>query len=60
MNEEIKKGENWRKGYMQGIKEKEQEIILLRSDIQRAIGFIQGLGYHDKYLENKYNEKRRY
>lgn len=56
MNEEIKKGESWRRGYMQGIRENEREIIILRSDIHRAIGFIQGLGYHDKYLEKRYPE----
>ena len=54
MSEEIKKGESYRKGYTQGIKEQEQEIIVLRSDIHRAIGFIQGLGHHDRYLEEKY------
>lgn len=57
--EEKFKGASWRKGYMQGIKEKEQEIIVLRSDIQRAIGRMQGLGYPDPYLEKKYNEKRK-
>ena len=51
------KGTSWRKGYMQGIKEKEQEIIVLRSDIQRAIGRMQGLGHHDKYLEEKYKSE---
>lgn len=55
MSEEIKKGENWRRGYMQGVREKEQEIIVLRSDIQRAIGRMQGLGFPDVYLEKKYN-----
>jgi len=33
------------------------EIQMLRSDIHRAIGFIQELGYHDEYLEKKYKVK---
>ena len=36
------------------INEKEKEIIILHSDINRAIGCMQGCGYPDKYLEKKY------
>lgn len=54
MTDEIKKGESWRKRYMRGIKEKEQEIIILLSDMHRAIGHMQGCGHPDKYLEKKY------
>lgn len=34
----------------------EKEIIILKSDIARAIGYCQGLGNSDKYLEKRYPE----
>lgn len=35
-------------------KQKDHEVALLRSDIAQAIGYCQGLGYPNSYLEKRY------
>ena len=42
--------------YERGRAEREDEIIKLRSDLAHAIGFCQGLGHPEKYLEKQYPE----
>lgn len=56
-SEQVKTAIQSIKNYCQEqVREKDKQIIILRSDLAYAIGGFQGLGHPSKYLEKRYPE----